>query len=121
LLSSYSQTAAKKLEQQWYIKAGNNTKIQLAGTTFCVDAGAKCGHSRFTIPFQRYRVDPKENSFTNRICCMKLANWKDMANLSITNCSDTADGQKWNSMADGRIALQLSSPRKFISSNLKYT
>ncbi|KAI3332076.1 hypothetical protein HD806DRAFT_479295 [Xylariaceae sp. AK1471] len=84
------QTAASKPEQQWYIKAGNNTKIQLAGTTLCVDAGAK-------------------------------SNWKDMANLSVTNCSDTADGQKWNAMADGRIALQLSSPRKFISTHLKYT
>ena len=35
-----------------------------------------------------------------------------MASLSITSCSDTVDGQKWNVMADGRIALQLSSPSK---------
>ncbi|KAI0406100.1 hypothetical protein F4802DRAFT_596461 [Xylaria palmicola] len=77
------QTAASKPEQQWYVKGGTNTKIQLAGTTFCIDAGAK-------------------------------ANWKDMANLSITSCSDTVDGQKWNVMADGRIALQLSSPQECI-------
>ncbi|KAJ8107043.1 hypothetical protein ONZ43_g6860 [Nemania bipapillata] len=77
------QTAATKAEQQWYIKGGENTKIQLAGTTLCVDAGAK-------------------------------TNWRDMANLSITSCSDTADGQKWNVMVDGRIALQMSSPQECI-------
>ncbi|KAI0117664.1 hypothetical protein GGR51DRAFT_554944 [Nemania sp. FL0031] len=77
------QTAATKAEQQWYIKGGENTKIQLAGTTLCVDAGAK-------------------------------TNWKDMANLSITECADTSDGQKWNVMADGRIALQMSTPQECI-------
>ncbi|KAI0525949.1 hypothetical protein F5B22DRAFT_633309 [Xylaria bambusicola] len=77
------KTAAAKPEQQWYIKGGQNTKIQLANSTLCVDAGAK-------------------------------SNWKDMASLSITNCSDTVDGQKWNVMADGRIALQLSSPQECI-------
>lgn len=39
-----------------------------------------------------------------------------MASLSVTECSDTVDGQKWNVMADGRIALQLSSPRKYLVS-----
>jgi hypothetical protein len=34
--------------------------------------------------------------------------WKDMANIAVNNCSDTADGQNWNVMADGRIALDLS-------------
>jgi hypothetical protein len=34
--------------------------------------------------------------------------WKDMANIAVNECSDTADGQKWNVMADGRIALELS-------------
>ncbi|TGJ84149.1 hypothetical protein E0Z10_g4617 [Xylaria hypoxylon] len=77
------QTGAKKAEQQWYIKGGQNTQIQLANTTLCVDAGAK-------------------------------SNWKDMASLSITNCSATSDGQKWNVMADGRIALQMSSPQECI-------
>ncbi|KAI0913266.1 hypothetical protein F4824DRAFT_499994 [Ustulina deusta] len=77
------QTAASKAEQQWYIKGGDNTTIQLAGTTLCIDAGAK-------------------------------TNWKDMASLSVTECSDTVDGQKWNVMADGRIALQLSSPQECI-------
>ncbi|KAJ8124464.1 hypothetical protein O1611_g9176 [Lasiodiplodia mahajangana] len=37
-----------------------------------------------------------------------------MANLSITECSDTSDGQKWNVMADGRIALQMSTPQECI-------
>ena len=35
-----------------------------------------------------------------------------MANISLKECSDTEDGQKWNVMADGRIALELSKPRK---------
>lgn len=35
-----------------------------------------------------------------------------MGAITLQNCSDTVDGQKWNAMADGRIALDLSSPRK---------
>lgn len=34
-----------------------------------------------------------------------------MGSITLQNCSDTVDGQKWNAMADGRIALDLSSPR----------
>ncbi|KAI1183736.1 hypothetical protein F5B17DRAFT_447888 [Nemania serpens] len=75
------QTGTKKMEQQWYIKAGQNTKIQLVNTTMCMDAGPKSA-------------------------------WKDMASISVANCSDTVDGQKWNVMADGRIALQMSSPQE---------
>ncbi|KAI1351391.1 carbohydrate-binding module family 13 protein, partial [Xylaria sp. FL0043] len=77
------QTAASKPEQQWYVKSGENSKIQLANSTLCVDAGAQ-------------------------------TNWKDMASLSVAACSDTVDGQKWNVMADGRIALQMSSPQECI-------
>lgn len=37
------QTLTSKPEQQWYIKdGGGSSKIQLAGTTLCLDAGAKC-------------------------------------------------------------------------------
>ncbi|KAH8847811.1 hypothetical protein MCOR27_010306 [Pyricularia oryzae] len=36
------------------------------------------------------------------------ANWRNMANINLANCSDAVDGQKWNAMADGRIALELS-------------
>ncbi|CAK7199582.1 hypothetical protein SEUCBS139899_002265 [Sporothrix eucalyptigena] len=37
------QTLTSKPEQQWYVKdaASGNSKIQLAGTTLCLDAGAK--------------------------------------------------------------------------------
>ncbi|KAK1765004.1 hypothetical protein QBC33DRAFT_621620 [Phialemonium atrogriseum] len=34
------QTLTNKPEQQWYLKEGSST-IQLAGTTLCMDAGAK--------------------------------------------------------------------------------
>ncbi|KUJ12156.1 uncharacterized protein LY89DRAFT_709989 [Mollisia scopiformis] len=34
------QTLDSKPEQQWYLKEGNST-IQLAGTTLCLDGGAK--------------------------------------------------------------------------------
>ncbi|KAI0171965.1 carbohydrate-binding module family 13 protein [Hypoxylon sp. FL1284] len=34
------KTGAQTPEQQWYITSGN-TKVQLAGTTLCLDAGAK--------------------------------------------------------------------------------
>ncbi|KAI1205941.1 carbohydrate-binding module family 13 protein [Annulohypoxylon truncatum] len=74
------KTAAQTPEQQWYITSGN-TKIQLAGTELCLDAGEQ-------------------------------SNWKDMANIYIKECSDTADSQKWVAMEDGRIALELSSPQE---------
>ncbi|KAK0630492.1 hypothetical protein B0T17DRAFT_488911 [Bombardia bombarda] len=35
------QTLNNKAEQQWYVKVGNATKIQLADTTLCLDGGAK--------------------------------------------------------------------------------
>ena len=41
-----------------------------------------------------------------------------MANVALTECSDTADGQKWNAMADGRIAVELSQPRKYYQPKL---
>jgi hypothetical protein len=41
-----------------------------------------------------------------------------MASISLKECDDAAEGQKWVVMADGRIALELSSPRKH-SSNRK--
>ncbi|KAI1081508.1 hypothetical protein F5B20DRAFT_536246 [Whalleya microplaca] len=40
------------------------------------------------------------------------ANWKDMANIYVNDCSDTEDGQKWVAMPDGRIALELSTPQE---------
>ncbi|KAL1890432.1 hypothetical protein Sste5346_008259 [Sporothrix stenoceras] len=80
------QTLTSKPEQQWYVKDGSGSgtsKIQLAGTTLCLDAGAK-------------------------------SNWKDMANLVINDCADTADGQNWDIKADGRIAVAASSPQECI-------
>ncbi|KAI1103052.1 carbohydrate-binding module family 13 protein [Jackrogersella minutella] len=74
------QTGSQAPEQQWYIQSGN-TKIQLADSTLCLDAGEK-------------------------------TNWKDMANIYVNECSDTADSQKWVAMPDGRIALELSSPQE---------
>jgi len=45
----HSQTLNNKPEQQWYVKDGA-TKIQLAGTTLCLDAGPKS-------ELQRLRTD----------------------------------------------------------------
>jgi len=42
------------------------------------------------------------------------AAWKDMAAIYINECSDTVDGQKWNVMADGRIAVVSSTPRTLL-------
>ncbi|KAF1954114.1 hypothetical protein CC80DRAFT_567911 [Byssothecium circinans] len=38
--------------------------------------------------------------------------WKDMANVYVNTCSDTAPGQQWTAMADGRIAVTASSPQQ---------
>ncbi|ORY12640.1 hypothetical protein BCR34DRAFT_290678 [Clohesyomyces aquaticus] len=77
------QTLTSKPEQQWYIKEGVNVTIQLAGTTLCLDGGAK-------------------------------TNWKDMGSIYVKDCSETEVAQKWNVMADGRIALVASSPQECI-------
>ncbi|CZR66291.1 uncharacterized protein PAC_16192 [Phialocephala subalpina] len=42
------------------------------------------------------------------------SNWKDMATISLKDCSATEAGQQWNVMADGRIALAASSPQECI-------
>ncbi|KAJ4346626.1 uncharacterized protein N0V89_010557 [Didymosphaeria variabile] len=36
--------------------------------------------------------------------------WKDMATVYVNTCADTAPGQNWTVMADGRIAVTGSSP-----------
>jgi len=41
-----------------------------------------------------------------------IGNWKDMGAVSIKACNTTEVAQQWNVMADGRIALVASSPRK---------
>ena len=80
------QTMAGKPEQQWYLTSGTgDSKIQLAGTTLCLDAGAKSA-------------------------------WRDMASVYVKDCTAADDAsQLWNVMADGRIALKASSPRKLPS------
>lgn len=35
-----------------------------------------------------------------------------MGNIYVNDCADGEVGQQWNVMADGRIALSASSPRK---------
>jgi len=67
-----------KADQQWYLKEGDS-KIQLAATTLCLDAGAK-------------------------------SNWKSMGAITLADCSDSSDGQKWDVMTDGRIGLKASTP-----------
>lgn len=69
--------------EQQWWLQNGKTRIQLVDTTLCMDAGAT-----------------------------KTA-WKDMAPIALQECSETADGQKWDVKADGRIALDLSpAPRK---------
>ncbi|KAK0752203.1 hypothetical protein B0T18DRAFT_426723 [Schizothecium vesticola] len=75
--------SATKAAQHWALLTTNSTttptktttRIQLANTTLCIDAGAK-------------------------------SNWKDMARVSLAECADTADGQRWTVMADGRVAVE---------------
>lgn len=77
------QTLTSKPEQQWWLKDGDS-KIQLAGTTLCLDAGAKSAWKDMASVYV-----------------------KDCT-------TDAADpSQLWNVMADGRIALKASSPREF--------
>ncbi|KAF2116561.1 hypothetical protein BDV96DRAFT_28684 [Lophiotrema nucula] len=40
--------------------------------------------------------------------------WKDMANIYVNECSDTAVGQNWVDMGDGRIQVDGSSPAECI-------
>ncbi|KAB5530476.1 hypothetical protein GE09DRAFT_974279 [Coniochaeta sp. 2T2.1] len=78
--------AANKPEQQWWLTATTgDSKIQLANTTLCLDAGAK------TTWKDMANIYVKDCT------------------------ADAADpSQLWNVMADGRIALKASSPQECI-------
>ncbi|KAI1866710.1 uncharacterized protein JN550_007563 [Neoarthrinium moseri] len=63
----------------------------------------------------------KEGNTTIQLADSKLcldagakSNWKDMGAITLKDCSDTETAQKWNVMADGRIALIASSPQECI-------
>ena len=103
------QQITNKVDQQWYLTDGK-TRIQLAGTTLCMDAGAK---SKKCPQYPRDRL-PVVSFSEERLLTQRprgyTGAWKDMASIALQECSDTADGQKWNVMADGRIALDLSNP-----------
>ena len=96
-----SQKLNNKVEQQWYIKLGA-TKIQLANTTLCLDGGPKSKNH-----IQVFEEETKSNTTCK-------ANWKDMGNIYLKNCSDTEVAQNWTALTDGRIALTSStSPRTY--------
>lgn len=95
MLKYSSQPLNKKPEQQWLLKPGNTT-IQLVDTTLCLDAGAKSKSDPVFTTKQNLTPSP--------------ANWKDMGSLYLQTCTNSTDAQKWNVMADGRIALAASSP-----------
>ncbi|KAG9230718.1 ricin B lectin domain-containing protein [Amylocarpus encephaloides] len=42
------------------------------------------------------------------------ANWRDMGSIYVKDCSETEVAQKWNVMADGRIALEASNSKECI-------
>ncbi|KAJ9157009.1 hypothetical protein NKR19_g4008 [Coniochaeta hoffmannii] len=76
------QTLTSAPEQQWWLTAGDS-KIQLAGTTLCMDAGAKSAWKDMAAVYLK----------------------------DCTAAADDPS-QLWNVMADGRIALKASSPRE---------
>ncbi|KAF2448501.1 carbohydrate-binding module family 13 protein [Karstenula rhodostoma CBS 690.94] len=101
-------TVNNKADQHWLLTS-NTSKIYLANNdppTLCLDAGAK-STSTFIPPHHLespiYRHHPANQP-------ARTAAWKDMANVYVNTCSDTAPGQNWTVMVDGRIAVTGSSP-----------
>ncbi len=66
------------------------------------------------MPVPRVSFTEELPGRTRRTNGALLGNWKDMARVSLKTCSDTEDGQKFNRMADGRIAVDLSNPPRRI-------
>lgn len=52
---------------------------------------------------------------------MTIGAWKDMAPVYTNTCSDSAPGQQWTALADGRIAVAGSSPRTYFPSPFPFT
>lgn len=77
------QALTSKPEQQWLLALGDS-KVQLANTTLCLDAGAKAAWKDMANVYV-----------------------KDCT-------ADADPSQLWTVMADGRIALKASSPREFV-------
>lgn len=62
LTSARRQTLTSKPEQQWYIKA-NETSIQLAGTTLCMDAGPKSAWKDMANIYLRACADTEQQKW----------------------------------------------------------
>ncbi|KJR89244.1 uncharacterized protein SPSK_06629 [Sporothrix schenckii 1099-18] len=105
------QTLTSKPEQQWYVKDGAS-KIQLAGTTLCLDAGAKFAARAKAANSPPLHASQYASADVVALC--SPAKWKDMAALVINDCADTAEGQNFDIKADGRIAVAASSPQECV-------
>ncbi|KAI1462446.1 ricin B lectin domain-containing protein [Annulohypoxylon moriforme] len=85
-------------------------KTASSGSTLVVKTGAQSADQQWYITSGNTKIQ-----LAGTELCLdggEKANWKDMANIYIKECSDTADSQKWVAMPDGRIALELSSPQE---------
>ncbi|KAI2471884.1 carbohydrate-binding module family 13 protein [Annulohypoxylon bovei var. microspora] len=85
-------------------------KTSTSGSTLVIKTGAQAPEQQWYITSGNTKIQ-----LAGTELCLdggEQANWKDMANIYIKECSDTADSQKWVAMPDGRIALELSSPQE---------
>ena len=61
-MDPHSQSLTSKPEQQWYIKA-NQTSIQLAETTLCMDAGPKSAWKDMANVYLRECADTEQQKW----------------------------------------------------------
>ncbi|KAK3387965.1 hypothetical protein B0H63DRAFT_448751 [Podospora didyma] len=99
-----------------YITSLVNTKFVV------VPKAAKSGstivvQTRTDKPDQHWYIKANSTKIqlaSNTSLCLDGGNWKDMGTIYLNTCVETEVGQKWNAMADGRIALEASSPQQCI-------
>ncbi|KAI1391339.1 carbohydrate-binding module family 13 protein [Hypoxylon trugodes] len=88
-------------------------KSAASGSTVVVQTGTQKPEQQWYLKTGSSKI---QLAGTGNLCLDAGAqsNWKDMASISLKECSDTEDGQKWEVKEDGRIALEKSTPQECI-------
>ncbi|PVH97333.1 carbohydrate-binding module family 13 protein [Periconia macrospinosa] len=102
-----------------YITSAVNTQfVVVPKTATAANGGLVVVQTNTKSPTQQWHLTSNSTKIylaSNPTLCLdagaKTA-WKDMAPVYTNTCSDTAPGQKWIALADGRIAVDGSSPQE---------
>ncbi|KAI1323018.1 hypothetical protein F5Y16DRAFT_403885 [Xylariaceae sp. FL0255] len=99
-----------------YITSKVNSSFVVVPTARTSGSGLVVQTAAQTADQQWYIQDGQTSiQLANTTLCVDAgaqSNWKDLASITVADCSATSQGQMWNAMADGRIALNMSNPQE---------